>query len=123
MSSTFWLTLFCLARVTVSLDNGLAQTPPMGWMSWTRFACEIDCQRYPEECISEQLYKQMADMLADQGFARAGYQYVNIDDCWSEKERDSATGRLVADKKRFPSGIRHLADYIHAKGLKFGKEK
>ena len=30
------------------------------------------------------------------------------------------TGRLQADPRRFPGGIKALADYVHAKGLKFG---
>lgn len=34
-----------------ALDNGLALTPPMGWMSWQRFRCIIDCDLYPDECI------------------------------------------------------------------------
>ena len=34
-------------------------------------------------------------------------------------ERDG-NGNIVADAKRFPSGINALADYVHAKGLKFG---
>lgn len=33
------------------LDNGLALTPPMGWMSWQRFRCITDCVNYPDECI------------------------------------------------------------------------
>lgn len=123
MSPLSLLVLFLgciLCPRTLGLDNGLARSPPMGWMSWARFACETDCNLFPNECINEQLYREMADMLLDQGFAAAGYQYVNIDDCWSEKERDRESHRLVADKKRFPSGIRQLADYIHAKGLKLG---
>lgn len=34
-----------------ALNNGLALTPPMGWMSWQRFRCIIDCDLYPDECI------------------------------------------------------------------------
>ena len=48
----------------------------------------------------------------------AGYQYVVIDDCW-QVGRD-AQGAIVADRKRFPNGMAALADYIHARGLKFG---
>lgn len=33
------------------LDNGLALTPPMGWMSWERYRCNIDCKNYPDDCI------------------------------------------------------------------------
>lgn len=47
------------------------------------------------------------------------YEYINLDDGWSEKERDPL-GRLVGNKLKFPSGIKALADYVHSKGLKFG---
>lgn len=102
-----------------ALDNGLARTPPMGWLSWERFTCNIDCKNDPANCISERLYRDMADRLAADGYKDAGYEYVNIDDCWMEHERDK-NGRLVPDRQRFPSGIKALADYVHSKGLKLG---
>ncbi|XP_043535921.1 alpha-N-acetylgalactosaminidase isoform X1 [Chiloscyllium plagiosum] len=102
-----------------SLDNGLMRTPPMGWLAWERFRCNTDCDNDPENCISERLFMDMADRLAEDGWKELGYQYVNIDDCWAAKERDSE-GRLVADPIRFPSGIKALAEYVHAKGLKLG---
>ncbi|XP_022236557.1 alpha-N-acetylgalactosaminidase-like, partial [Limulus polyphemus] len=102
-----------------SLDNGLALTPPMGWLSWERFMCNVDCDHDPENCISERLYKDMADRIAHDGFKELGYEYINIDDCWMAKLRN-AEGQLVADPKRFPSGIKALADYVHSKGLKLG---
>ncbi|CAD5118486.1 DgyrCDS7185 [Dimorphilus gyrociliatus] len=92
----------------------------MGWLSWERFRCNIDCVNDPDNCISENLYKRMADHLAADGYKDVGYQYVNIDDCWMAMERDQKTGSLVADPKRFPSGIKALADYVHGKGLKLG---
>ncbi|XP_076446539.1 alpha-N-acetylgalactosaminidase-like isoform X2 [Babylonia areolata] len=109
-----------LSLLTVEgLDNGLARTPPMGWLSWVRFRCNIDCLSYPKDCISERLYMDMADRLVADGYRDAGYVYVNIDDCWSALERDSE-GRLQADPLRFPSGIKFLADYMHKRGLKLG---
>ncbi|XP_060705154.1 alpha-N-acetylgalactosaminidase-like isoform X2 [Hemiscyllium ocellatum] len=102
-----------------SLDNGLMRTPPMGWLAWERFRCNTDCDNDPENCISERLFMDMADRLAEDGWKELGYQYVNIDDCWAAKERD-LEGRLVADPIRFPSGIKALAEYVHAKGLKLG---
>ncbi|XP_055613035.1 alpha-N-acetylgalactosaminidase-like [Uranotaenia lowii] len=105
---------------TVScLDNGLARTPPMGWMTWERFRCITDCKKYPDECISEQLIKRTADLMVSEGYLAAGYDYINIDDCWSTHARDSE-GRLVPDPDRFPSGMKNLSDYVHEKGLKFG---
>ncbi|XP_058836915.1 alpha-N-acetylgalactosaminidase [Topomyia yanbarensis] len=111
--------LLVLATVALGLENGLARKPPMGWMSWERFRCITDCKKYPDECISEQLFMRMADLMVSEGYLEAGYDYVNIDDCWLSMDRD-ASGRQIADPTRFPSGIKHLADYIHSKGLKFG---
>lgn len=42
--------LLVVGRVTC-LDNGLALTPPMGWMNWQRYRCETDCVKYPDECV------------------------------------------------------------------------
>lgn len=91
------------------LFNGLAQTPQMGWNSWNFFACNIN----------ETVIKETADALISTGLADLGYDYVNIDDCWSKEKRDSKD-QLVPDPKTFPSGIKALADYVHAKGLKLG---
>ncbi|CAH0696002.1 unnamed protein product [Spodoptera exigua] len=101
------------------LDNGLALTPPMGWLSWLRFGCNTDCEKHPNECISENLIKRTARVMGGEGYVEAGYEYVIIDDCWLEKKR-GPDGRLVADKKRFPSGIKALSQYLHSMGLKFG---
>ena len=49
----------------------------------------------------------------------AGYDYVNIDDCWMAPSRDAA-GNLVPDPTRFPDGIKAVADYVHSLGLKLG---
>ncbi|CAG2182216.1 unnamed protein product, partial [Oppiella nova] len=115
--------LVCFAllaiQCAVGRDDGLVLTPPMGWLSWTRYACETDCKRYPKGCINEDLYKSQADRLAADGYKELGYVYVNIDDCWSEMQRDSKD-RLVPHKERFPSGMKGLADYVHSKGLKLG---
>ena len=106
--------------VIQGLDNGLARKPPMGWMSWTRFACNTNCRDYPDECIHERLYQEMADVMDKDGYREAGYEFVSVDDCWSEKTRDPKTEKLVAHGERFPSGMKALGDYIHSKNLKYG---
>ncbi|KAM9782747.1 alpha-N-acetylgalactosaminidase [Neosynchiropus ocellatus] len=111
--------VWTLFAVTAALDNGLMRTPPMGWLAWERFRCDIDCENDPQNCISENLFIDMADRLAEDGWKELGYVYVNIDDCWSSKERD-AQGRLQADPKRFPRGIKYLSRYMHDRGLKLG---
>jgi alpha-galactosidase len=93
-----------------ALDNGLARTPPMGFNDWNAFGCNV----------SEQLIKETADFFVSSGMKDAGYQYVNIDDCWMTHQRDPATGRLVPDPAKFPDGIKGTADYVHSLGLKLG---
>jgi alpha-galactosidase len=87
---------------------GLALTPPMGWNSWNKFACDVD----------ENMIRQQADAMVASGMRNAGYTYINVDDCW-HGDRDSL-GFIHPDTKRFPSGIKALADYVHSKGLKLG---
>ena len=77
-----------------------------------------DCTNDPENCISEQLYMDMADQMVADGYRDVGYEYVNIDDCWPAKER--VNGKQVPDPVRFPRGIKFLADYMHSRGLKLG---
>jgi alpha-galactosidase len=48
----------------------------------------------------------------------AGYEYVNVDDCWMAMNR-TADGKLTHDPVRFPSGMKATANYVQARGLKF----
>ncbi|HVV73505.1 MAG TPA: alpha-galactosidase, partial [Verrucomicrobiae bacterium] len=86
----------------------LCLTPPMGWNSWNAVG----------EKVNETIVREAADALVTSGLKDAGYQYVVIDDHW-EGGRD-AEGHLVPNPKKFPSGIKALADYVHSKGLKLG---
>ncbi len=102
------LSLMLAPALLRAQDKGLALTPPMGWNSWNKFACNV----------SENLIRKMADAMVKSGMKDAGYQYIVIDDCW-QVTRD-ATGVIMADAQHFPSGIKALADYVHSRGLKFG---
>ena len=53
----------------------------------------------------------MADAMVTGGFRDAGYQYIVIDDCWPDDQRD-AQGRLQGNLKRFPRGMKALAYYV-----------
>lgn len=88
----------------------LAKTPPMGFNTWNTFASEIN----------EAVIKETADAMVELGLLEAGYNYLVIDDCWSERERDSKTGKIVPDKIKFPNAMKAVSDYVHSKGLKFG---
>ena len=86
----------------------IADTPPMGWISWNLF----------EGNINETLVKEIADAMVEEGLRDLGYQYIILDDLW-QGGRD-ADGKIFPDPDKFPSGMKALSDYIHSKGLKFG---
>ena len=88
--------------------EGLADTPQMGWSSWNKFQTNIH----------EDLIKDIADKMVEYGLVDAGYVYLNLDDGW-HGERDEQ-GFIHEDPEKFPSGMKALADYLHARGLKLG---
>ncbi len=100
--------LILTAAILCGQKPDIANTPPMGWNSWNKFGCDV----------SEGLIREIADAMVSTGMKDAGYQYLVIDDCWQIARDDH--GNIVADPERFPSGIKALADYVHARGLKFG---
>ncbi|MYS24597.1 glycoside hydrolase family 27 protein [Streptomyces sp. SID4948] len=83
----------------------------MGFNNWNSTHCRAD--------FDEAMVEGIADLFVSRGLEAAGYTYVNLDDCWALPQRDTR-GDLVADPVRFPHGIKAVADYVHAKGLKFG---
>jgi len=86
----------------------LADTPQMGWSTWNKF----------QGNINEDIIVGIADAMVSSGLKDAGYQYINIDDCWhGARDKD---GFIQVDSKKFPHGMKWLADYIHSKGLKIG---
>jgi alpha-galactosidase len=97
-----------LAPSAQALENGLARTPQMGWNNWNTFGCSV----------TDALIRQTADSLVSSGMAAAGYKYVNIDDCWMSMQRSN--GNLVPDPRKFPNGMKAVADYVHSKGLMLG---
>ena len=110
MKKLIWTVLLAITFFGASAQkyDQLAKTPPIGWNSWNKFACNV----------SEKLIMQMADEMVSSGMQDAGYQYIVIDDCW-QVDRDE-NGEIVVDKDRFPHGMKYVADYVHSKGLKFG---
>jgi alpha-galactosidase len=83
----------------------------MGFNNWNSTHCRAE--------FNEAMVKGIADIFVEKGLKDAGYQYVNLDDCWAKPQRN-ADGKLEADPVRFPNGIKAVADYVHSKGLKLG---
>lgn len=92
----------------VVLNKKKQHLPAMGWNSWNAFGSGN----------TEALTKVMADKMVELGLDRLGYRYVVLDDGCYRPVREE--GKLANEEKKFPSGFRALADYIHDKGLKFG---
>ena len=88
----------------------LSRRPPMGFNTWNTFGTNINAD----------MIKETADAMVDLGLRDAGYTYLVIDDCWSKKERDPQTDKIVPDPEKFPEGMKAVSDYVHSKGLKFG---
>jgi alpha-galactosidase len=97
------------AGPAAALGNGLAATPQMGFNDWNAYGCNV----------SESLIESTALAMHEDGMQAAGYDYVNIDDCWMAPNRD-ANGNLVPDPAKFPDGISGTAAYVHSLGLKLG---
>jgi alpha-galactosidase len=106
-----------LAAPAQAIDDGLARTPPMGFNNWNATHCDSD--------FNEEMVKATADIFVSSGLKAAGYEYINLDDCWARPQNSpggsrDADGHLVPHPVRFPNGIKALADYVHSKGLKLG---
>jgi len=90
----------------IVVGDKLSLTPQMGFNDWYSYYSKV----------TQSDMQAAADAMITNGMADAGYQFVNLDDCW-EGDRD-AEGMIRANE-RF-SDMKGLSDYIHAKGLKFG---
>nr|A7XZT2.1 RecName: Full=Probable alpha-galactosidase B; AltName: Full=Melibiase B; Flags: Precursor [Rasamsonia emersonii]ABU94728.1 alpha-galactosidase [Rasamsonia emersonii] len=102
--------LLCPVQALVRPD-GVGKLPALGWNSWNAFGCDID----------EEKILTAANQIVNLGLKDLGYEYVNIDDCWSVKSgRNATTGRIMPDLTKFPDGISGLAEKIHNLGLKIG---
>ena len=106
--SILLLLLSGAANSQVKDRSALAPLPPMGWMTWNLYGEKID----------EGLIRSMADAMDTSGMVAAGYRYLIIDDGW-QGGRDKKNN-IIADPKKFPSGMKALADYVHEKGLQLG---
>ncbi|KAK0444019.1 glycoside hydrolase family 27 protein [Armillaria borealis] len=103
------LFLSLISLPVIALENGVGRLPFMGYNTWNAYYCNID-----EDTIYD-----TAELVVSLGLKDTGYEYMNIDDCYAEKQRNS-DGNIVENAKRFPSGMRNLTDRIHALGLKAG---
>lgn len=97
-----------MGKSNVLWNFHLRQTHSLLQNTWNSFGC----------AISEDIVLSSAELIVKWGFKDLGYEYVVIDDCWSAGR--NSTGHLQANSTKFPNGIAHVADRVHALGLKLG---
>ncbi|KAG6332386.1 hypothetical protein ID866_6706 [Astraeus odoratus] len=113
---------------TATPTKAVGRLPALGWNTWNAYQCSAVLRGI---YLRHDTHVYLADITADLviaaandfqtlGLAKAGYQYVNIDDCWAEQSRDNITQRIVPDPQKFPNGISDVATQVHSLGLKLG---
>jgi alpha-galactosidase len=91
-----------------AVNNGLARTPQLGWNNWNSLGCDV----------SQSLLLDTSKILLSSGLKDVGYDYVVLDDCWSDGRNED--GYLNVDTRKFPNGMKWIAGELHDMGLKFG---
>ena len=99
------LALALVLHTAAALNNGFALTPPCGLNS------------YMAHHSGAAFLTEMADYFVAHGLDKLCFTYVNSDEGWELKQRDAATGELVADPKQYPDGIPALVSSLAAKGV------
>ncbi|CAG8109022.1 unnamed protein product [Penicillium olsonii] len=100
-----------LIYTETTINPSQGRLPALGWNSWNAFECDIDAVKI----------MVAANHMVNLGLKDVGYEYVNIDDCWSVKyARNASNNRIIPDPGKFPNGIVGVAEQVHALGLKIG---
>jgi alpha-galactosidase len=102
------LSSFALAHASIYRPE-ILPTPPMGFNNWARYMCGLN----------ETLFLKTADEMVFTGLLAAGYNRINLDDCWMKTSR-SQEGTLTWNTTLFPRGIPWLAKTLKSKGFHFG---
>jgi len=80
-----------------SATRGVATTPPMGWSSWTSFACSVTGADLANA----------SDIMVSSGLAKH-YNILHVDDCWMLQSANRSAGGIghqTPNPSKFPDGI------------------
>ena len=115
-----------LLTAAAAINNGLAVTPPMGWVcrlscylgpvtndkqnNWNAFGCDV----------SEDLLYTTSEQILSLGLRDLGFDHVVLDDCWQDVNGRDENGKLQPELSKFPNGLRSISDHLHSQGLKYG---
>ncbi|KAI5306679.1 hypothetical protein KEM56_007662 [Ascosphaera pollenicola] len=111
-SSAAILAVACLAASSAHAsieEPKVLPKPPMGFNNWARYQCNLN----------QTLFTETADAMASRGLLKAGYDWINLDDCWMADAR-LKNGSLTWNTTTFPDGIPWLGQYVKSKGFRFG---
>lgn len=103
------LSLTATAMAGAVVASALGNTPQMGFNTWNSFK-----GNYNQGIIHD-----VADLMVSLGLSDAGYNYLILDEGWSDMERTDE-GYLQSNRTTFPDGIKPLANRVHGMGLKVG---
>jgi alpha-galactosidase len=105
------LTGIAATAPTQTPTKAVGKLPALGWNSWNAYGCDVSGAKV----------LAAANSFVSLGLKAAGYEYVNIDDCWAEETRNTTTMQIIPNPTKFPNGgIAALATQIHDLGLKIG---
>ena len=108
-SALYAFSIFLLSAISADAQTIQPVEPPiMGWSSWNTYRININ----------ESLIKRQAEAMVSLGLKDVGYRYINIDDGFFGYRNEK--GVLQTHPKRFPNGLKCVADHIHRLGLKAG---
>jgi alpha-galactosidase len=108
-----WAYLVVLAGVILAVQASITDSPPpkppMGFNNWARFMCDLN----------ETLFVKTADAMQSKGLLHAGYNRLNLDDCWMQHSR-AKDGSLQWNTTLFPNGIPWLMRNVTSRGFHLG---
>src|SRR5947209_3547308 len=103
------ITSSAAAAVPSLAAKSLLATASMGFNNWARFECNLN----------QTVFTRTADAMVSSGLLAAGYDRINIDDCWPLHDR-SSNGSLQWDPTLFPDGLPWLSSYVKQRGFHLG---
>jgi alpha-galactosidase len=112
IAGSFWGVSNQHVQLAHAENNGQGSVPFKGWSTWNYVG---------KNPTATNVYAQ-AKLLASSGLAKAGYNYVLLDDWYylNPTTTVDANGYWATDTSKFPGGLGALAAKVHALGLKFG---
>ena len=112
------------STIVLSLNNGLALTPPMGWRTWNAYSCDVN-QTIVEKIMDLMVETHSFKTGTNVSLLQLGYKDVGLDDCWQncgagyKGSFHTKTGDPIVDESKFPD-LGQMVEHGHKKNLTVG---